>query len=406
VIPLAKIADILSQKITGEWGDEPHGGRSIKVLRTTNFTNEGRLNLTSVVERAIDDLIVERKKLKYGDTIIEKSGGSPNQPVGRVVFFDMRDGQKYLCNNFTAILRPRDDVFPKYFFYTLFYNHLKKATLRFQNKTTGILNLQLERYLQEEIPIPSLPVQKQIATILDKADAARQKRREANQLTEQFLQSTFLDMFGDPVTNPKGWEITTIANVVARDKHSIIRGPFGGAIKKEIFVPHGYKVYEQKNAIKNDFQIGSYFIDGNKYKEMKAFVVQPADLIISCSGTIGRVAVVPVSASLGIINQALMKLTLDPMKALPIFAKFMLETDHVQRLLFGTAGGSAIKNVKPLKEIRQKELPIPPLTHQRKFAALVEKVESLRAKQRESEKELENLFNSLMQRAFRGELVG
>ncbi|MBK8486103.1 MAG: restriction endonuclease subunit S [Saprospiraceae bacterium] len=212
------ITDLVADKISGEWGVEPSNGSATKVLRTTNFTNEGRLNLESVVEREIEKSLIERKHLKFGDTIIEKSGGGPKQPVGRVVFYDIKSDERYLSNNFTAILRPNEKVFPKYFFYALFFKHLSQGTLRYQNKTTGILNLKLERYLEEEkIKLPDLKIQQKIASILEQADAARQKRKQANQLTEQFLQSVFIEMFGDPVRNEKGLVISELKDVVRKD---------------------------------------------------------------------------------------------------------------------------------------------------------------------------------------------
>src|SRR4051812_10412162 len=115
-----KIADLIIDKISGEWGDEVNGEAGINVLRTTNFTNSGFLNFDNVIQRKIKSELVGRKKLLQGDVIIEKSGGSPAQPVGRVVYFD-RSNDVYLCNNFTAVLRPSKKVFPKYFFYALFY---------------------------------------------------------------------------------------------------------------------------------------------------------------------------------------------------------------------------------------------------------------------------------------------
>lgn len=192
-----RIIDLVEEKISGEWGTESLNGNGVKVLRTTNFTNEGRLRFDSVVDREIGSKIVEKKKLKFGDTIIEKSGGSPNEPVGRVVLFNIKSDEPFLCNNFTAILRPKSSVYPQYFFWSLYSKHLNNVTLRYQNKTTGILNLKLERYLEEEkINVPDLKTQQKIANILEQADAARQKRKQANQLTEQFLQSAFLERLG------------------------------------------------------------------------------------------------------------------------------------------------------------------------------------------------------------------
>ena len=119
-----KVSEILENNLSGEWGEECIDTTGTKVIRTTNFTNDGTLNLSKIVLRKIAPNKLEQKKLKYGDTIIEKSGGSPSQPVGRVVFFDEKN-ETFLCNNFTNLLRVKKDIVDcKYFFYFMFYNHL------------------------------------------------------------------------------------------------------------------------------------------------------------------------------------------------------------------------------------------------------------------------------------------
>ena len=108
----------------------------------------------------------------------------------------------------------------------------------------------------------------------------------------------------------KNWKIETFGNIVSKEKHSFKRGPFGGSLTKSMFVPEGYKVYEQKHAINNNFDMGTYYIDEKKFKEMSSFKVKQGDFIISCSGTIGKIAEIPADAKEGIINQALLKITI------------------------------------------------------------------------------------------------
>src|SRR5690625_2867971 len=191
------LSKLVYKPISGEWGKE---GNAVKVLRTTNFTNQGIIDFDEVVTRDISKKKVEQKRLKKGDIIIEKSGGSPTQPVGRVVYFDC--DEIFLCNNFTSILRPKKEiVFPKYLHYLLFANHCFGVVNYFQNKTTGIINLQLNRYLKEsKIPLPPLPIQQKIASILDDAAALRDKTEQL--LTEDGLlaQSIFTQRCGERVT--------------------------------------------------------------------------------------------------------------------------------------------------------------------------------------------------------------
>ena len=210
------IIELIDKHISGEWGSDTNNEPKIKVIRNTNFTNEGKLNFTDVVERSIPKKKILAKSLRNGDIIIEKSGGSPNQPVGRVVFYDQKDGE-YLFSNFTSALRPNEEVFSRYLFYILYAHHLFKTTLSFQNKTTGILNLQLSRYLKEtNIPVPPPETQKKIAAILDKADELRQNDRKILEKYDQLAQSVFLEMFGDTVSNPKNWARHKLKDVCSK----------------------------------------------------------------------------------------------------------------------------------------------------------------------------------------------
>jgi type I restriction enzyme S subunit len=395
-----KLINIVEKPITGEWGEE---GEKVKVLRTTNFNNDGTIKLDSVVRRNIDDKKIEQKKLLHGDIIIEKSGGSPTQPVGRVVHFDL-DGI-YLCNNFTSILRPKNEIVDsKFLLYQLFANHKFGLTGSFQNKTTGIINLQLDRYLRKtEIPLPPLPEQKRIADILDKADALRKKNKEILEQYELLAQSIFLEMFGDPVKNPKGWEAKTIEQLVKDEKHTIKRGPFGGALKKEIFVKDGYLVYEQFHALNNDFSFERYFIDENKFKELKAFEVKPKDIIISCSGVyLGKLAVIPEGAKKGIINQALLKITLDEEIMTNDYFVFHFTQPNFKSKFFDSNRGAGIPNFPPMTEFKKFPFIAPPIKLQNKFATIIENIEKQKELAKQSLQESEDLFNGLLQSTFAG----
>jgi len=154
------------------------------------------------------------------------------------------------------------------------------------------------------------------------------------------------------------------------------RGPFGGSLKKDIFVPDGFKVYEQKNAIRNDFDIGTYFITEEKFQEMMAFELRPGDLIVSCSGTMGKMAVVPDNIQPGIINQALLRLTPIKEHALVQYVKYMLESEIIQNRFFRDTSGAAIKNVASVKVLKKIPIPLPPIEVQR---AIVEEFDSYQA---------------------------
>lgn len=164
------LADFIEVSFPGEWGQEDKDGSGVKVIRTTNFTNNGKLDLSEVVTRDIDSAKIEKKKLFKGDIILERSGGTNDNPVGRVVYFE-EDGV-YLFNNFTQLLRCKEGVNSLFIFYSLFnYYQMNKNVIRSMgNKTTGIQNLKMDRYWQIPIADVSIELQKEFESIYRQAD--------------------------------------------------------------------------------------------------------------------------------------------------------------------------------------------------------------------------------------------
>ncbi|MFW1977452.1 restriction endonuclease subunit S [Acinetobacter baumannii] len=254
-----------------------------------------------------------------------------------------------------------------------------------------------------KIPLPPLAEQRRIASILDQADELRQKRQQVIEKLDQLLQATFIDMFGDPVSNPKGWDKLTIEKMLNNEKYSLKRGPFGGALKKEIFVESGYLVYEQYHALNNDFSFQRYFIDEDKYKELKAFDVKPKDIIVSCSGVnLGKLAEVPEGSPAGIINQALLKISLNQSIILnDVFIDIFMHPSF-KKAFYGDFRGAAIPNFPPMSVFKEFEFIVPPLEIQKKYQSVKSQVKALQ-KNHQLADEM-NLFSSLQNQAFNGTL--
>lgn len=184
---MAKLLEITGKAISGEWGQDDDTGTGIPVLRTTNFTNEGFVNYKNVVTRSISKKNIAEKYLRHGDVIIEKSGGSDKQPVGRVIFFEGEEN-KYLFNNFTGLLRVQnpEEWLPKYVFYALYTYYRNGGTRAFENRTTGLHNLQVDNYVKS-VDIPKLSYRKQqhICETLDHVrDAVAYRERQLTKLDE------------------------------------------------------------------------------------------------------------------------------------------------------------------------------------------------------------------------------
>lgn len=166
------VSHYIDDSYPGEWGVEDRDGSGVKVIRTTNFTNAGKLDLTNVVTRSILEKKVKRKAIKKFDTILERSGGTAENPVGRVVLFEEDD--QYLCNNFTQVLRFKD-IEPRYAFYALFYYYqMNKTVVRSMgSKTTGIQNLNMNKYLEIGVPDASDEEQRLFIAIAEQADKSK-----------------------------------------------------------------------------------------------------------------------------------------------------------------------------------------------------------------------------------------
>jgi type I restriction enzyme S subunit len=187
-----------------------------------------------------------------------------------------------------------------------------------------------------------------------------------------------------------------------------VRGPFGGSLKKSIFVADGFAVYEQQHAIYNQFEDVRYFIDDAKFRQMQRFELRPRDLIMSCSGTMGRVAIAPDNIRRGIINQALLKLT--PSKVVsPEFLKYWMDSSDFQDSLREQSGGAAIQNVASVGILKAIQIPLPPLPEQKRIVGILDEAfDGIATAKANAEKNLQNaraVFESHLQAVFtqRGE---
>ncbi|MGV3580883.1 MAG: restriction endonuclease subunit S [Methylophilus sp.] len=195
-----------------------------------------------------------------------------------------------------------------------------------------------------------------------------------------------------------GWEVKSLGDLC-----KFVRGPFGGSLKKDIFVQEGYAVYEQQHAIYNQFNQIRYFIDQNKFNEMSRFTLNSGDLIMSCSGTMGKVAIVPENIKTGIINQALLKLT--PSKLLlPKFLKYWMDSESFQDGLREQSGGAAIQNVASVAILKEIKIAHPVLSEQQRIVAILDQAfEGIAKARANAEQNLQNaraLFESHLQSVF------
>ncbi|MFN6306113.1 MAG: restriction endonuclease subunit S [Microcystis sp.] len=248
-------------------------------------------------------------------------------------------------------------------------------------------------------PLPPLEEQQRIAAILDKADGVRRKRKEAIRLTEELLRSTFLEMFGDPVTNPKGWEVVKLGSLVVGQLNNGIfkkNHEYGGDTPvvwvKELFSGYTIDCSESRTLTPTD-------------EEVKKFGLTKGDILF-CRSSLNREGIGFNNVFDGMDFSALfechiIRVSLNQRKVNSIFLNYLLRFPGLRKQIIAKANTVTMSTIGQ-SEIKKIEFYLPPKELQDKFEIFLRKIATNRTKL--ENKESENLFNSLLQRAFRGEL--
>lgn len=299
------------------------------------------------------------------------------------------------------VLRAREGFYPRYLFHLIWNEPFRRLAARNMTGSAGQKRVPKSFLETHSIPIPhkngkpDLDEQKRIAAILDKADAIRRKRQQALRLTDDFLRSVFLDMFGDPFPNPKGWDTTTVGD----ELEFLTSGSRGWA---KYYSEEGDFFIRIQNLRGGFLDISdSAFVNAPESAEARRTRVQPGDLLLSITADLGRTAVVPEGFGKGHINQHLAILRLKEMN--PVFVSQQMASPGGQRQ-FVSLNRSAVKAGLNFDDIRSIKLLRPPLPLQNDFSRIVAKLENRTSKLVAASAESDDLFASLQQRAFRGEL--
>ena len=341
---------------------------------------------------------ITNTKEYLSDTAVEESGISliPENTV--VMSFKLSIGKTAITSepmySNEAIMSFRDKhvvpILPDYLYYMFLAKDWDEGT----NKAVMGKTLNKATLAKFTIDVHSPTEQRKIIDTLDRVASVIDARRQQLSALDDLIKARFVEMFGDPETNPKGWEQVTLGDVCS----SIVRGPFGSALKKEFFVEPDdttYKVYEQKHAIQKSAVIGSYYVTAEKYKELRRFECVAGDIIMSCSGTMGELYQLPEGCERGIINQALCKFTLNE-RILPVcFLTYMRQT--IGNL---ETKGSGIQNIAAVSYVKAMPINLPPMNVQQQFAAFVAQIDKSKSVIQKSLDETQLLFDSLMQQYF------
>ena len=355
-----KLEDLISDTFPGEWGSEPISENAIKVIRTTNFTNEGYLDLTDVVTRDIEPKKVVRKKLKQGDTILERSGGTKDNPVGRVVFFD--EIGDYLPNNFTQVLRPKESVNPVYLFYALYnsYNLNKAAMRAMASQTTGIQNLSMSDFMAKSIVLPSRDEQNKFEQIYRQADKSK---------FDDF-KSQFIEMFGNSPQKELG-ELATFVN--------------GSAFKPEEWSQEGLPIVRIQNLTQGDAPYNYYSGDTSK-----KVCLNTGDILVSWSATLG---VFTWSKGPALLNQHIFKVVFDKLDIEQSF--FIYTVKLALEKMADKAHGSTMRHVVK-KDFDSTKVSFPSMREQQRFVSIAEQADKSKFELKQCIENIDKVIKSLI----------
>ena len=392
---MAKLIEITGKALSGEWGTDDETGEGIPVLRTTNFTNEGVVDYSNVVTRTITKKNIEDKYLRPGDIIIEKSGGSDKQPVGRVIYFDGPD-KTYLFNNFTGLLRVKEQNkwFPKYVFYSLYGNYRRGGTRPFENKTTGLHNLKTDDYVSRyEVKEAEYSKQVEISSHLDKLYSIIKMREEELVKLDELIKARFVESFGDPLHNEMGWDTAAV--------ESVCKEIFGGGTPSKSHPEY----YENGD------------IPWVSSKDMKTDVLTESQIYINQKGVDNSTArIVPVNSVIMVIRSGILKHTLPvAINAVPItvnqdlkvfipgesmLTRFMAVQFKMQEadILSGVRAVTA-DNIE-FNSLKQRAMIVPPIELQKEYVNFLEQVDKSKVVVQKALDEAQLLFDSLMQEYF------
>ena len=307
--------------------------------------------------------------------------------------------KEYCIGRGLAAIRARPDKLCGKFLHHVLAAGLAKIQARGVGST--FINISSEALAEFEVPSLPLSEQRRIAAILDQADALRAKRRAALALLDEMARAIFVEMFLSARCQSHLWPEVAIANL----GRSIRTGPFGSQLLHSEFVGGGIAVLGIDNAVQNEFAWAERrYVTPKKYQQLSRYRVFPGDVIVTIMGTCGRVAIVPADIPQAITTKHLCSITLDQARCLPeyLHACLLLHPGVLQQL--GANAKGAVMPGLNMGIIKDTKLPLPPIEVQSEFAETQAGLKRTRTQLMRSQSELDTLFASLQQCAFRGEL--
>lgn len=367
----------------------------IPIIRISNLTN-GKLDLDNCVRypsETFDDF--KRYLVEEGDILIAMSGATTGK-VGVAQGFKGKSFLNQRVGNFK--IKDTSKLNKKFLYYIV-------TSKEYQKKVKKIAagcaqpNISSKKLEEIEVTIPPLQTQKKIVEILERAEKLKEWRVGADELTDEYLESVFLEMFGDPIKNPKGWKTLNGKEYGKKISVGVVVRPASYYVDEGVIALRSLNI--KPNKIKLDDLV--YFSHGDNENKLSKSILRKRDVVVVRTGVTGTAAVVPEELDgCNCIDLIIVRPNSEIVH--PIYLSCFFNSENGKNLVLSKEVGGIQKhfNVGAIKNL---EIPIPPIALQNQFAEIVQQVETLKSYQSQSKQEIDNLFNTLMQKAFKGELL-
>jgi len=374
----------------------------VACLRTTNVQNTVDWeNIWQVPEKYVKN---NEKIIQINDILI--SNANSLDLVGKVSFVD-KIPFKTTWGSFITVFRALPNIDPKFLFYQLRSKKNRMYLRSIASTTTNISNISISKLKKIPIILPPLKIQQKIASILENANELKEMREKADELTKDYLKAIFQEMFGGPVTNSKKWEIKKMKDISKK----IVSGttPKGG---KEVYVEKGTVFFRSQNVWKNRLSLDDVaHIDNDTHAKMIRSSLKNKDILMTKTGRIntensslGRAAMFLGEDNSANINGHVYLIRLQE-NIIPEFVLFIITTNEYREYIRSICVGAIDKRQINKEHLQNFPIIFPPIELQKKFVSIVKEVEVMKEQQKQSRIQIHNLFNYLMQKAFKGELA-
>ncbi len=300
------------------------------------------------------------------------------------------------------VLRAHNEVLPEWLFYFVGLARFRAAGHERMSGTAGQKRVPTSFLKRTTIPVPPTRVQARLIRAIVRAERLRELRRQANLVTPALIQSIFLKMFGDPASNPEGWPETTLGEI-------LVSGPANGLFKRKLAYGSGVPIVWVESLFDRYLldHDGLRRIDASA-EEVKRFGIQPGDILLCRSSLpvegVGKMVAVGDLNGPTLFESHVMRLRVDPARAIAHFVVGFYNSESGRKLVLEKARISTMTTINQ-PDVKSLRIFLPPLEVQQRFKEALLKLDATSQAQQESTRQISELFESVLDRAFRGELA-